>query len=71
MNNTKNIFKAFLVTVFVAMFAFQGAAFAGKACNELKSKECSAKKTCSWVKGYTKKDKTKVKGHCKAKAKKK
>lgn len=53
------------VALFTAI-AFQGIAYSDSACNKLKKKECTANKDCSWVKGYAKKDGTKVKGYCKA-----
>jgi len=65
MKHLNKMIKLILAAALVTSFALSGTAVAG-ACKGLKSKECSSNKSCAWVKGYTKKDGTKVKAHCKA-----
>lgn len=71
MKNTKKLVQSLLTALLLGMFAFQGAAYAKGDCSGQKMKACNANDKCTWVKRYQKKDGTKVKGHCKAKGKKK
>ena len=66
MRDSSHYIKSLLILALTLVFSIQGPAFAKTACNDMKKKECVANDKCSWVKGYTKKDGTKVKGHCKA-----
>jgi hypothetical protein len=56
--------------LFVSLFLGAVSAQAASTCKGSAQAACQANSSCSWVKGYTRKDGAKVSAHCKSKPKK-
>ena len=63
--------KKFSKTIFVLaiVFSFMTGSVIAAECKGSSKSSCSANSSCTWVKGYSKKDGAKVRGYCRSKGK--